>query len=648
MFLLKKILFFTALVVSVYCTYAKDNDGEFYFYSSEDVSAIKSSASTEWGKKIIHALQDKVAERRTHSLEVPTLEGGHIHQYFCPVHNVMFEFSWDSPKAHYCRACDKKWSGNPQYDWAWVNMVHDNNMGYMVANMYLYMATGDTTYAGYIRDMMLDYASKYPAYKLHSSEPGVVNSSSGRMFAQCLDESVWISDAARAYQVAKDVMTPEQIEYIENGILRPCADMLSSSKLALNWQVWLNSGISALGVALEDDSLIDIAINYPKHGYHFLMDAHVNDDGWWNEGSPIYHFYPLRAMLLTADAVRCRGINLFDKKLYDMFASPVRGAYADLSFPAHNDGWYGENLMAQVKLYEIVYARYKDPLFMEVLKECYKKCDRINPEALLNFTGMDVATAAPAKESFLFPDTGYGILRSGDRSVVLKYGPHGGGHGHFDKLSISVYDGKKEIVSDLGTSAYGVPDYREWYRKTLGHNTVVVDGEDQKAATGKLLTFDKTLDGGTISAIVDEAYDDVVMERAVKLEKNSLTDIYSCHSDRIRQYDYVLLFNDKPQMKVSGKPADLGDGSGYVKIVNEQSFSPKNKFSVKAGDAKIGFDIPEGVDFEVFIGEAPGIPPTNPGVVTKEGTEKRPVQTCYPFIIRIKDKNMNVKANWSI
>lgn len=80
-----------------------------------------------------------------------------------------------------------------------------------------------------------------------------------------------------------------------------------------------------------------------------------------------------------------------------------------------------------------------------------------------------------------FKETGYTVLRSGTKTVVMKYGPHGGGHGHPDKLSISIHDGEKEIVSDMGTCAYGVPAFTKWYRKTLSHSTLTVDAKDQKS-----------------------------------------------------------------------------------------------------------------------------------------------------------------------
>lgn len=72
------------------------------------------------------------------------------------------------------------------------------------------------------------------------------------------------------------------------------------------------------------------------------------------------------------------------------------------------------------------------------------------------------------------------MLRSDTRTVVLKFGGEGIGHGHPDKLSIAIHDGKRELISDFGTSGYGVPDYLKWYKRSLSHNTVTVDAKDQK------------------------------------------------------------------------------------------------------------------------------------------------------------------------
>lgn len=60
----------------------------------------------------------------------------------------------------------------------------------------MYLATEDTVYATYIRDMLLDYAYKYPTYFEHNTNRVATSLNSGKLFGQSLDESVWASDAA--------------------------------------------------------------------------------------------------------------------------------------------------------------------------------------------------------------------------------------------------------------------------------------------------------------------------------------------------------------------------------------------------------------------------------------------------------------------
>ena len=620
----------------------------YYFFDDEDIQNIHGAVQTTWGQNILSILKDEVQERRRHPLRVPLLEGGRGHHYFCPTHNVLFTFDWDNPYRHYCSLCDKHWENVNRYDWAWVLMVHNKNLTYLVASMYLYIATNDTTYAGYIRDMMLDYASKYPTYMEHDSErraTSVVghNSIPGRMFSQSLDESVWASDAARAFWVAKPVMTAQEIKKIEDGYLNICAQMLLRRRVGDNWQVWHNSGLAALGVALQNDSIIRVALEDPRHGYHQMMRAHVNNDGWWNEGSPIYHFYPLRAMLLTADAVRCRGINLFDQKLYNMLASPAMGVYANMDFPSHNDGWYGESLIEQAHLYEIACQRYKEPFFADILKTAYKFKERSSATALQNGVDISAAQETLPLKSICFEDLGVTILRSGDKAVVFKYGPYGGGHGHPDKLSITLFDGKEELLSDLGTSAYGVPDYTQWYRKTVSHSTVTVDGRDQAPVRGQLVSFTPSANGGTVEARVGNAYPDVEMTRSLNLQGNRLTDIFTCTSSSPRTYDYVLILTQKPELTGKGEPIDFSDIPGYNRITGAETRKAKQEIAFRIEGAEVIIQLLSGTEFEVITGVAPGIPPRNP-FLNLEYTE----QPVYPLLIRVKDKNMKIKAEWKI
>lgn len=624
----------------------KGNEG-FYFFSDEDVAAIRLSAKSQWGKKIIADLEQKVKERRKHPLEVPKEEGGHFHDYFCPVHNLQFTFRWDKPLAQYCSACDKEWIGNNRYDWAWIYEVHMLNRDYMYQCMYLYLATGKQQYADYIRTMLLDYAGKYAGWFEHNSGRKATDQHSGKAFAQSLDEANWATKVAMAYMAVKPALSKEEVKAIEEGYLQPAATLLLHRPAGANWQMWHNSGLAALGIALENDSIVDVAINKDKYGYHYLIEKHKNNDGWINEGSPHYHYYPLEALLFTANAVKCRGIKLFDKDLHDMFVEPVKGTYPDLSFPAHSDGWYGANLLSQSALYEVANARYNDPFLKRVLELTYAQKKRLDPEALLSNQLIKASGESLLQQSYSFDTSGFCLLRSDARTVVLKFGGEGIGHGHPDKLSITIHDGKNELVSDFGTSGYGVPDYLKWYKRTLSHNTVTVDAKDQKRSVGKLLKFNPRSDGGYAEAETTTAYPGVRMKRSLDLKGTHLQDVYTCTSDSSHLYEYVILFNEKPIMDGQPTATTLTGSEVHERIHNTFSYPYKSGFTCRTSSASVQFGIPEGEVVEVVLGEASGIP-ANPTVKDGPGAGDVAVKPCYPLIIRMKGKAMKVEANWNL
>lgn len=639
----KNILLILGLLLSYVCIHAQKP--ESYFFSKEDKANIQLSALTPWGEQIIAQLKAQVDERLKHPLDVPKEEAGHLHDYFCPEHNVFFEFDWNRPDAQYCPHCKKMWSTD-RIDWAWITVAQKRNLQFMTDCMYIYLATGEQKYAKYMKDMILCYADKYPSYKVHDKGRNTTDPAgySAKMFAQSLDEAVWFSDACRVYSVVKPLLKKKEIEKVEKNLLWEGANLLMQRGGGGNWQVWNNSGLAAIGVALNNDSIVNVAINNNKVGYRNMMKTHVNHDGWWNEGSANYHFFPLRAMILTADAVRSMGYNLFDKQLEMMFVAPIKSTYSDLTFPSHNDGWYGVSLPTQIKLYEIAYARYRNPVMLQTLQACYQIEDRLSPEALLTNTTVDRDGELNEAESYLFGQTGYGLLRSGNKTVVLKYGASGGGHGHPDKLSIAIHNGEREILPDFGTCAYGIPNYLNWYKRTFSHNTVAVDFNDQRPTTGQIVNFDPT----TIEAFSDKAYPGVDMTRKLQLKGNQLTDEFYCFSDSVHTYDYLLLLTDKPGIDGVFSDAVLNESVAYQQIRNVKKSTMNESVTICMPTGKIVLQVDDVSSFEIFVGEAPGVPPTNPDIGTKIGTERRPVQPCYPVIIRVKDKNLNIKGDWAL
>jgi hypothetical protein len=106
-------------------------------------------------------------------------------------------------------------------------------------------------------------------------------------------------------------------------------------------------------------------------------------------------------------------------------------------------------------------------------------------EAYVAFDRLEQRT--PERSSRFFPSGGYLTNRSGwnpgDDQFVFDCGGLGllgGGHGHADALSFILSSGNRELLVDPGTALYnGSPRWRNYFRSTRAHNTVVVDGEDQ-------------------------------------------------------------------------------------------------------------------------------------------------------------------------
>ena len=96
-----------------------------------------------------------------------------------------------------------------------------------------------------------------------------------------------------------------------------------------------------------------------------------------------------------------------------------------------------------------------------------------------------------------FGDAGITVLRatSSDEPEIwcrCDGGPHGflslAAHAHADALSIEVRHGGTEVLVDPGTYCYhGEPPWRAYFRSTIGHNTLELDGQDQSVPGGPFL-----------------------------------------------------------------------------------------------------------------------------------------------------------------
>ncbi|MFJ7206491.1 alginate lyase family protein [Streptomyces sp. NPDC098789] len=103
------------------------------------------------------------------------------------------------------------------------------------------------------------------------------------------------------------------------------------------------------------------------------------------------------------------------------------------------------------------------------------------------------AVRRPERRPVHFSDAGMSILRGpGEIWCRCDGGPHGflsiAAHGHADALSVEVRHDGVDVLADPGTYCYhGQPRWREYFRSTLGHNTLQLDGADQSVSGGPFL-----------------------------------------------------------------------------------------------------------------------------------------------------------------
>ncbi|WKU49000.1 alginate lyase family protein [Streptomyces sp. VNUA116] len=107
--------------------------------------------------------------------------------------------------------------------------------------------------------------------------------------------------------------------------------------------------------------------------------------------------------------------------------------------------------------------------------------------------GTAPALSRPARRPGHFPDAGMTILR-GPEEIWCRCdgGPHGflsiAAHAHADALSVEVRHDGVDVLADPGTYCYhGQPEWRQYFRSTLGHNTLQLDGGDQSVSGGPFL-----------------------------------------------------------------------------------------------------------------------------------------------------------------
>jgi hypothetical protein len=413
-------------------------------------------------------------------------------------------------------------------------------------------------------------------------------STAGHIMEQTLNESMLMIPTVTAYDLIYDsgILNENEKQLIEEKLIRAMADCINVYKSGKsNWQTWHNTALFFAGNVLNDKSMVSQAFLDPENGFMKQMQISVLPEGMWYENSWGYHYYTLGALTVMASSAKRLGIDIYSHEmLHKMYLIAFDYIMSDGSLPRFGDAV--NDTPDNPGVNEEAYSWYGDERLLSTLS------DKPSWDAII--TGRDLSRKAvkPQPVNKLIPGSGHAILATqgpGKLTAATTFGPYGGFHGHFDKLSFVFFGYGKELGVDPGraaSQAYRLPIHNAWYKATTGHNAVLVDGIGQKAATGELISFASSELYSVVSADAGPAFDNVKHRRLLLLGPT-----YLLVSDRLvstdgKEHTFDWLYHDAGNRFecnmpiVKAEPGRNPDGYAYIQDIQAFKSGIDKRFSI--------------------------------------------------------------------
>jgi hypothetical protein len=232
-----------------------------------------------------------------------------------------------------------------------------------------------------------------------------------------------------------------------------------------NWGAMEANGLFHIGVMLPEMSEAEQWRRVAQERLVAAQQEQVYPDGAQIELTPGYHGVTLGNFLGSLEVARRNDLELpgeFVAGLEKMFEYYVAVVMPDGRLPALNDSGWGsaKSMLARGA-----------KLFPDRSDFVYLSTDRKQGEP-------------PERTSWRLPYAGWNIMRTGweadDKYLLFETGPFGAGHQHEDKLGLILYAGGKRVLTEGGVYSYDTSDWRKYVLSTRAHNTVMVDGLEQR------------------------------------------------------------------------------------------------------------------------------------------------------------------------
>ncbi|MEO3989329.1 heparinase II/III domain-containing protein [Pseudocitrobacter cyperus] len=568
--------------------------------------------------------------------------------YFCPDHGVRLVWDRHSPTQHRCPIDDVLFSGEP-YDSAWWREMNGRNARMCYQSGLLWRLTGEHRYMQRTAEILSRYADYYPGYQVHGNIP---HNGPGKMNAQTLCEANCLLDMALGYDFIADALSPTEQQHICQQLLREAATFLMAhrSPQMHNHEVKISAAIAVIGFILEDDALIDFAVNQP-YGLRWQLEHGLLKEGLWFEGSIHYHYYALQGFIAFEKLAHDTRWSLQHLPYYrQMLDFPLTLLMPDGTFPRLNDCIAGQETLHHRDIYEFAWFLYHAPRYAQVLNFLGEETQDMDTVLWRDTALPDLCEPLIPERSIYAPGAGISLWRKpqNGQAVLIKHSPYGGEHDHYDRLSVLIWDKHFPLLPDLGTTGYGAKMHYAYYKNSATHNTLSVNQTNQPPATPQISGWHQGEDYFWLDSHVDwrqpapqlnshtrvewdsDAWKDIQFRRRILWVGNTLVDLSTVENPHQQQLDWALHL-DAQAIDPQGQSATFAT-TGPLSILRNSKVLPlvgfqRCLFAHRKGEVALWL----AGDGERWQGNAPG----NPAI-----------SDLSYVILRSRQKNAQFVAVW--
>ncbi|QDU96657.1 heparinase II/III domain-containing protein [Lignipirellula cremea] len=541
-------------------------------------------------------------------LPLPEGFGSWVFYYACPDDGA--DLRMLSLTEHECPRCKKKY-GDPRTNAAYRCLMHHQLEHGALKLAWAYAYSGDDRYAVEVRRILLHLADEYATYPARQDRWGRTGwfaPLGGRRYVQSLDEAVGVIRLAKAYDLTCNAKawSADDREKVERDFFRATAKTLLAFNQGINnHQTWYNAGLMAIASVLADAEMVEQVLTM-RGGFRDQLQRSLGDDGLWYEGAMAYQNYALQAMVEIVDAGRRMGLPLQDEPRFKaLLLSSLKVAYPNGQYPAINDS-DPLHFRSFNWSYEWAFRTYGDPAFAQAAAWG-------NPAKLKALLGPQAEPEWPLETASIdLANVGLAVLRAGKGAeqtcVFFDYGRHGEGHGHYDKLNITLFANGREWLLDPGRIGYSFKEYKSWVKHTVAHNTVVIDESNQWATTGKLRWLQTGDDWSACSGECDTAWLGVHLQRSLWLSPQLLIEVFEVQAGRDLQMDWLAHAVTEPvasvQERTSAAVDRVGKGPGYKHLTETLQWDVQgdSQWDFPAGKQRLRIWLPAAAEEEVYTG----------------------------------------------